>query len=122
MASPVELARGAAVCVGAGVLVLMAGTFVALPIPAAAAALACALAGNAWLAFAQRSWKLAVLATWVAVSNAAPIFQHRPPAPGGSGALLALIAYAALVLGSAWLGRHDGQAGRETGVSQPPQD
>jgi hypothetical protein len=101
------LERAALVCVLAGVLVLMAGAFVALPPGASAAALACALAGSAWLAFAQRSMRLTLLTAWLALGYATPLVLHTPHEPGGSGVLLTLVAYAALVLGSVWLGDRD---------------
>ncbi|MFN8588222.1 MAG: hypothetical protein U0704_10535 [Candidatus Eisenbacteria bacterium] len=93
-----------------GLVAQCVGCFVTLPAPWLAVAIVFAAAGAAAVAWATRRWQLALAAVWMAWRCVEPFVLRRPPPPGGATTLLVLVAFGALVLGGAWVGRRGGSS------------
>lgn len=102
---PPPMPKPAAMLTAAGLLPLVAGAFVGLPVPVVVVASALAVAGSVWIAFVARRWQIALAALLMTLRTAQMLWSHPTPPPGGTSTLLVLTAFTVLVMGGWWVGR-----------------
>lgn len=102
--------RAALAMACAGALALAAGGFVALAFPLVLIALLAAVAGGMWVALATRRWQSALAVAALLYWFGRPAVEARSAPPVGTGTLVTLVAFAVLVIGGAWVGRHNPNA------------